>query len=136
MPTQEVLNHRNMADEDTCKLCGAKDMWRHALLSCAMSRRIWALVPEEFVEKFIHCQEENPKAWLFALHEILDTDEFIRLIVTAWVIWGARRKVVYEDIYQSPFSTNNFVTSYLVEIRQASCRVQRPTIASAPRPSR
>ena len=71
-------------------------------MTCSMSRSIWALAPEEFVEKVIDSQEEDPKAWLFALHEILDQEEFTRLVVTAWAIWGARRKTVYEDIFQSP----------------------------------
>ena len=94
MPTSEVLNHRHMADEDTCHLCGATDTWRHARLNCSMSRRIWALAPHEFAEKVISCQHENPKQWLFALHEVLEAEEFNRLVVTAWVIWSARRKAI------------------------------------------
>lgn len=102
MPTGEVLNRRNMADEDTCCLCGARDTWRHALLTCAMSRSVWALAPEELVEKLVEHQEEDPKEWLFALYKILDGDDFTRLVVTAWAIWGARRKAIHEDIFQSP----------------------------------
>ena len=57
-----------------------------------------ALASEDLVEKIITHQAENTKDWLFALHEILDEDDFVRVAVTAW-IWGARRKAIYEDIF-------------------------------------
>ena len=117
MPTGEVLHHRHMADEDTCHLCGATDTWRHALLNCSMSRSIWALAPVEFAEKVISFQHENPKQWFFALHEMLEAEEFNRLVVTAWAIWSARRKAIYEDIFQSPYATNGFILSYMAELQ-------------------
>jgi hypothetical protein len=111
MPTSEVLKHRKMAQEDTCLLCGATDRWRHALLTCPMSGSVWALAPDDLVQHMVDRQEEIPKHWLFALHEILSTDLFVRLVVTAWAIWGARRKAIYGDIYQSPYSINGFISS-------------------------
>lgn len=72
---------------------------------------------------------------MFALHEILEPDDFTRLVVTSWVIWGARRKAIYKDIFQSPFATNGFIMSYMAEIHQVNNRAQMPAHVSAPRPS-
>ncbi|KAE8784794.1 hypothetical protein D1007_41544 [Hordeum vulgare] len=128
MSTAEVLKHRHMADEDTCRLCGARDTWRHALLTCSLSRSVWALAPDELVEKIICCQQEDPKEWLFAPYEILITEEFLRLVVTAWAIWGVIRKAIYEDIFQSPFATNSFIAGYLSEVQQANGRDLKPVL--------
>ena len=34
MPTADLLHHRNMATSAACRLCGARDSWRHALINC------------------------------------------------------------------------------------------------------
>ena len=96
--------------------CVDTDMWRHALLSCPMSASVWALAPEELVHHMVERQEDRPKNWLFALHEILDANAFVQMIVTLWAILGARRKAIYEDIFQSPLSTHGFITRYLTEL--------------------
>lgn len=98
MPTGELLKHRNMAEEDSCMLCGAKDTWKLALFTCPMSSSVWALAPEDLVQHMVDRQEESPKEWLFALHEILDSAVFVRLVVTTWAICGARRRAIHEDI--------------------------------------
>ena len=113
MPTGTVLEHRHMATENTCLLCGAVDTWTHALISCPMSASVWALAPEEMVYHMLERGEENPKDWLFALHEILDNSNFVRLIVTIWAIWGARRKAIHENEFQSPLSTMSFIKRFL-----------------------
>ena len=85
-------------------------------MTCSMSRSIWALAPEDFVEKVIASQEEDPKAWLFTLHEKLDTEEFTRLVVTTWAIWGARRKAIHEAEFQSPMSTHLFIQRFIDDL--------------------
>jgi hypothetical protein len=37
LPSANVLHRRNMADHNSCALCGAQDSWRHALLECNMA---------------------------------------------------------------------------------------------------
>ena len=44
MPSQDLLHHRNMAITTACILCGAHDSWRHALLSCPVSKVYMGLV--------------------------------------------------------------------------------------------
>ena len=43
IPTTDVLHRRNMAQVNSCRLCGSEDTWRHALLSSTMGRCTWAL---------------------------------------------------------------------------------------------
>ena len=124
-----------MATEDNCSLCGAIDTWRHALFTCPMSSSVWALAPEELVHHLMDRQEENPKDWLFALSEIMSRDTFAHMIVILWAIWRARRKAIYEDIFQSPHTIYGFITSYLQdisvitkrEVQQRATNVNRPT---------
>ena len=77
MPTGDVLHRRNMSQTPHCALCGAQDSWRHALLDCTMSRCIWALSEERIVEQISLNNDVNAKNWLFALHEALNSTEFV-----------------------------------------------------------
>ena len=125
MPSGEVLHHRHMAETDTCCLCGARDTWRHTLLSCALSRSVWALAPEELVEQIITHQEEDAKDWLFAIYEMLDTHDFTRVVVTMWAIWAARRKAIHEDIFQSPHAIQSFITRFITDLNVV--RAEKPS---------
>lgn len=109
IPTAELLHHRHMATSPSCLLCGGEDSWRHALLECTMSRCIWALSDGGLVEKISLNQDTNAKNWLFQLHEDLLQKDFVLLVVTLWAVWRARRKAIYEDIFQAPVSTNSFI---------------------------
>jgi ribonuclease HI len=48
--------------------------------------------------------------------ETLSRDDFARVAVTLWAIWFARRKIVHEEIYQSPLSTHLFIQNYLRDL--------------------
>ena len=65
IPTTDVLQRRNMATQSACPLCGCQDSWRHALLSCTMSRCVWALSDENIVSKMMASTEPSAKNWLF-----------------------------------------------------------------------
>ena len=80
-----------------------------------MSRCIWALADEALTEKVSQNQEIDAKNWLFSMHDKLPEKDFVLLVVTLWAVWRARRKVIYEDIFQSPISTNQFIQSYLAD---------------------
>jgi hypothetical protein len=45
--------------------------------------------------------------------ESMKHDEFIRMVVTLWALWHARRKLIHEEIHQSPMATHQFVESFL-----------------------
>lgn len=50
------------------------------------------------------------------MEEQLNHNQFIIMMVTLWALWKARRDLIHEDIYQSPFATSNFITSFLAEL--------------------
>ena len=115
-PTNDLLHHRNMANSPACRLCGAADSWRHALLDCNMARSIWALAPEALVEVMSTNSDPNARGWLFNMQSRLNHADFTRLGVTLWAIWSSRRKVIYEDVHQTPYSTNAFVNSFITDM--------------------
>jgi hypothetical protein len=43
-------------------------------------------------------------------------EDLIRMLVTLWAIWHAKRKVIFEDIYQCPMVTVAFVNRFLLDL--------------------
>jgi hypothetical protein len=39
------------------------------------------------------------KQWLFSMRETLDHSKFIKVLVTLWAIWTARRKAIHEGLF-------------------------------------
>ena len=58
-----------------------------------MARCVWALESEEIVEHLSEMQEKNSRGWLVNLFETMPHADLIRVLVTMWEIWYARRKV-------------------------------------------
>ena len=67
-----------------------------------MSRCVWALAPEEITEHLERTVEPDAKNWIFHLIETLNQKDLVRCFVTLWAIWFATRKVIHENIFQSP----------------------------------
>jgi len=82
-----------MADHGQCALCGAPNSWKHSLLECNMVRCVWALESEEIVEHLSKMQEESSRGWLANMFETMSHADLIRVLVTMWAIWYARRKM-------------------------------------------
>lgn len=99
IPTEDVRHHRKMATSDACQLCGSEDSWRHLLLDCTMSRCVWELVDEELAEHAAECRQRGAKNWLFYMLDSLPHPKFVKVAVTLWAIWTARRKAVHEGIF-------------------------------------
>lgn len=106
-----------MSDAVACVLCGAKDSWKHALLDCTMARCVGSLTDESLTEHVCQNLDTNAKNWLFGLHDSLPGPHFVHLAVTLWAIWGARRKAIYENIFQSPMSTHHFIEAFLDDLQ-------------------
>ena len=103
-----------MSDQCGCTICGANiDSWRHALFDCTRSRCVWALVDEELTEHIATSVIDNPKLWLFSMQETLSKKDFQKLLIICWAIWGARRKALHEDLFQSPLSTFTFISKFM-----------------------
>ena len=61
-------------------------------------------------------KDEDAKAWLFAMSDTISQKEFSVLITTLWAIWNARRKVIHEEVLQTPFATHAFVDIFLADL--------------------
>lgn len=53
---------------------------------------------------------------LLDLRQSLKDDEFMKVLVSLWVIWWARRKAIQEQEYQSRLSTLCFIQKYLSDL--------------------
>ena len=105
IPTGEVLKSRNLATSAECKICGAgEDSWEHALLHYTMLKCVWALVEEEITELLATLRISDPKHWVLFMCCNIPQVEGIRILITCWAIWHARRKVIHEGVFQSPLS--------------------------------
>lgn len=135
LPTADVAHHRNMAQESTCLVCGVhEDSWRHSLLECRMARSVWVLVDEDLYDQIRWRREEQARHWLFELDEALSEQDYVKVIVTMWALWKAKRDLVHEDKWQSPFVTSKFVEHFLREQKELETpQVRLPRDTAAPR---
>lgn len=85
-------------------------------MECTMSRCTWTLVDEELTQKLVTITEPNAKQWLFMLMDSLSHDLFVKLSVTLWALWAARRKAIHEGIFQSPQTIYNIITRFIEEL--------------------
>ncbi|KAI4975125.1 hypothetical protein ZWY2020_048732 [Hordeum vulgare] len=78
----------------------------------------------------------NARNWIFDMHESLSHASFTCMVVILWSIWYARRKAIYEGIFQSPQQTISFVNTYLRELGQIALKSPKiPSVrASSPGP--
>ena len=62
------------------------------------------------------------------------------MVVTLWATWRARQKAIYENVYQSPQGTNQFIQAYMADLQmivgsgnaQEKPPTMRPTHQIAP----
>jgi hypothetical protein len=81
-----------------------------------MARCVWALATEEITEH-LHCsEEERAREWLATLITTLCHEDHVKVFVTLWAIWHARRKSIHEQIYQSPLTVHHFVARFVEEL--------------------
>ena len=57
---------------------------------------------EELAQQIALVSEPSAKQWLFTLMEAVSEELFVKLSVTLWAIWAARRKAIHEGIFESP----------------------------------
>lgn len=66
-----------------------------------MSRYMWALVDEEIHEHMIATTKTSAKQSLFQMIESMSHESFVKLAVTLWATWWARRKTIHEGVPKS-----------------------------------
>jgi hypothetical protein len=64
-----------------------------------MARSVWALGDEELVEHLFGVNEPSAKGWIFSLFDALSHEVFVKVLVTLWAIWTARRKAIHEEVF-------------------------------------
>ena len=109
LPSEDVWKHCNMCVSFACSLCGAEDSWKHSNLECSMSQCVWVLVDGDLLQQMMATNEPNPYSWLFSMFESVSHEQLVHLVVTLWAIWMARRKVIHDSIFQTPFAMHEFV---------------------------
>ena len=129
--TADVMHHRNMSTTTCCGLCGAEDSWQHSLLHCTVARCVWALHDQDLVDALNSITEPDAKRWLFAIQDMLSSDDFILVATTLWAIWYARRQALHEHIFQSPLSTYNFILKYIRELEDCKTKKNPRVVARA-----
>jgi hypothetical protein len=81
---------------------------------------VWALVDEDLTEHIALTNEPVARYWIFSMiEEIMRKDDLIRLFVTMWAIWHAKRKAIHENHYQSPMATMAFVNRFIEDLGES-----------------
>jgi hypothetical protein len=120
LPSGDLLCHMNMAQTDVCVICGARDLWKHSLIECNMSKCVWALEKEDITDFIGALQEEDARAWLAKVLPSLPQEDMVRVVVTIWAIWHARRKAIHENLFQCPLSTHAFIDKFVSELGETT----------------
>ncbi|KAE8777846.1 hypothetical protein D1007_49347 [Hordeum vulgare] len=92
----------------------------------------WALVDGELAEHLCEMTEPDAKRGLFTMIDCLSHEAFIRLSVTLWAIWWARRKVIHEQIFQSSAATHQFISRFIHELELLPCKERKKQPAPKP----
>ena len=88
------------------------------MLEYHMARCVWALERGDVIGFLSQKQHLDAQGWLEEVMDTLPHDYLIRVVVTLWAIWHARRKAIHENIFQSPLSIHCFVDKYIAELEQ------------------
>ena len=116
-------------------MCGDQDSWKHSLIECHPARCVWALQCDEIIEFIVSTQQQDARGWLHEAMKFLSHDELVRVTVTLWAIWYAKRKIIHENIHQSPLSTYYFVERFLADLgtSKSTGNARQPTQAKQTR---
>lgn len=77
---------------------------------------VWALEGDEVTDFICQANQPDARGWLQEAFTQLRQEEVIRVVVTVWTIWCARRKAIHENQFQSPMSTHCFVNRFLTDL--------------------
>ncbi|XP_062079895.1 uncharacterized protein LOC133784618 [Humulus lupulus] len=90
-PTLKGLNRRNISKHNVCPLCGfGEDSNAHAVFWCPSSKEIW----DRWDYPFMSDRKEDIsfKEILLYASEILEKENFQKMLIIAWAIWFERNK--------------------------------------------
>jgi hypothetical protein len=77
--------------------------------------------------------KQSTQQWPFQMPHTMDHGDFTSMVITMWAIWHARRKLIHEEVYQSPLATYQFVQTYLSELKTSKAEKRaKPAGAGQP----
>jgi len=114
IPTASVLKSRNLTATSHCGV--VDDTWKHSLLFCTMSKCVWALLDEDITYLIAHLRISNPKQWITFMCCNIPQVDGIRVLVTCWAIWRARRKAIHAGVFQTLFSIMVMINRQIEEL--------------------
>jgi len=77
---------------------------------------VWVLQRDEIKVFIDSAQQQDARLWLHEAMASLQHDMLVTVVVTLWAVWYAKRKVIHENLYQSPLSTHCFVERFLADL--------------------
>ena len=115
LPTMKGLLRRNVALHSNCPLCGfGEDSNAHAVFWCTFSQKNWELMNWPFLLP----GKENisfKEVMLYAT-ELLEEEEFAKMLITSWGIWSERNKRIHGQQQRDAQQIKNWVSSYAGEV--------------------
>ncbi|KAL0461892.1 UNVERIFIED_CONTAM: hypothetical protein Slati_0076800 [Sesamum latifolium] len=100
LPTSSNLARRGVSKDGVCPWCGTKgDDLFHTLLRCHFARLAWALSNIPWTSGT--CTHSDSEAWFHGMHRSLDRPGFARALLICWVLWGARNRLLFQNIASS-----------------------------------
>ncbi|CAN1153626.1 Putative ribonuclease H protein At1g65750 [Linum perenne] len=96
--TNEEKGRRHLTNQVFCPRCSSvSESISHVLLDCQFAVQVWAKVlPLAVTERGNHSHFDS---WWSAM--LQDEKNNIKFGLTAWLLWGARNKLIFENLDQS-----------------------------------
>lgn len=85
-----------------------------------MSKCVWALEKEDITDFLGALQEGDARAWLAKVLSSLPQEDMVRVVVTLWAVWHARRKALHENNFQGPLSTHVFINRFITDLGEST----------------
>ncbi|XP_063941729.1 uncharacterized protein LOC135149875 isoform X2 [Daucus carota subsp. sativus] len=118
LPTWKGIYRRNVSSHSSCPICGfGEDSNAHAVFWCLFSQSLWETMDYPFLVG--HKEEISFRGVLLYASELLEKEEFARMLITAWGLWIERNKRTHGQQQRNPQQLKNWLTLYYDEIKMA-----------------
>ncbi|KAF4371412.1 hypothetical protein F8388_001940 [Cannabis sativa] len=122
LPSFSGLFRRQSSSHSNCPICGfGNDTNAHAIFWCSFSQVIW----KEMSFPFLASPKEDLtfKGVLLYASEILEKEDFEKVLISAWTIWFERNKKSHGRTIRTSHQIKIWISSYYNEI----CRERNKT---------
>ncbi|KAK1356477.1 hypothetical protein POM88_049733 [Heracleum sosnowskyi] len=102
---------------------GCGDSNAHAVFWCVFSQEVWELL--EFSFLIGHKEEITFNGVLLYASELLEKEEFAKMLIAAWSIWTERNKITHGQQRRTPQQIKTWSSSYYEEVSNAHTQEDR-----------